>query len=85
MSYVVGIRRSAQKELDAIPSPHYEKLEEKLLSLRDTPRPVGCKILEGTEKNWRVRVADYRIVYEIDDRSQTITVIKIGHRSRIYR
>ena len=74
-----------QKELDGISSPHYEKLEEKLLSLRDTPRPAGCKMLEGTEKNWRVRVADSRIVYEIDDRSKTITVIKIGRRSHIHR
>jgi mRNA interferase RelE/StbE len=85
VSYAVSIRRSTQKELQTIPSPFYEKIEDQLLSLRDTPRPAGCKILKGTEKSWRIRVGNYRVIYEIDDAVKRITVIKIGHRSDVYR
>jgi mRNA interferase RelE/StbE len=42
-------------------------------------------MLKGTEKSWRVRVGDYRLIYEIDDSLKTVTVIKIGHRSDVYR
>ncbi len=85
MSYAVSIRRSAQSELEAISSPFHKKIEERMLSLGNSPRPAGCKMLKGSEKSWRIRIGDYRLVYEIDDRASTVTVIKIAHRSTIYR
>lgn len=85
MSYAVSIRSSAQKELQAISSPFFEKIEAKLLSLADEPRPAGCQMLRGTDRSWRVRVGDYRLVYDIDDKLKAVTVIKIGHRSNVYR
>jgi len=56
-----------------------------MLSLGNSPRPASCKMLKGSEKSWRIRIGDYRLVYEIDDRASTVTVIKIAHRSTIYR
>jgi mRNA interferase RelE/StbE len=85
VSYAVTIRRSARKELEGVSSPFYEKIEEKLLALRNTPRPQGCKILKGTENFWRIRIGDYRVIYQIDDAMKTVTVIKVGHRREIYR
>jgi mRNA interferase RelE/StbE len=85
VSYAVTIRRSARKELEDVSSPFYEKIEEKLLALRDAPRPQGCKILKGTENSWRIRIGDYRVIYQIDDAMKTVTVIKVGHRSDVYR
>ena len=63
MNYAVSIRRSAQKELESIPSPSYEKIEERMLALSDNPRPAGCKMLKGAEKSWRIRIGNYRLVY----------------------
>ena len=77
MSYVVSVRRSAQRELEAIASPFQQKIEERMLSLGDNARPAGCKMLKGSEKSWRIRIGDYRLVYEIDDSAKTVTVIKI--------
>jgi mRNA interferase RelE/StbE len=85
VSYAVSIRRSAQKELESIPSPFFEKIEESMLALGNSPRPTGCKMLKGAEKSWRIRIGNYRLVYEIDDTARAITVIKIAHRSDVYR
>jgi mRNA interferase RelE/StbE len=85
VSYAVSIRRSAQKELETIPSPSYQKIEDRMLALGNNPRPAGCKMLKGAEKSWRIRVGDYRLVYEIDDAARAVTVIKIAHRSDVYR
>ncbi|MGB8494723.1 MAG: type II toxin-antitoxin system RelE/ParE family toxin [Candidatus Acidiferrum sp.] len=85
MSYSVTILRKAQKELAELPVPAFETVEQKLLGLRDNPRPFGCKKLKGPTDIWRVRSGDYRILYEIDDSAGTVTIIKIGHRGSVYR
>jgi mRNA-degrading endonuclease RelE of RelBE toxin-antitoxin system len=53
---------------------------------RDRPpaRPPGCKKLKGGDNEWRIRVGDYRIVYEIDDRARTVDVTRIAHRREAY-
>jgi len=84
VSYAVSIRRSAQRELEAIPSPFHENIMDKMLSLGTTPRPSGCKMLQGSDK-WRIRIGNYRLIYEIDDSAQAVIVIKIAHRSDVYR
>ncbi len=85
MSYSVTITRRAKKELEAISSPSFEMIEAKVLALSKSPRPAGCKLLKGTERNWRIRSGDYRVVYEIDDATRTVTVLRIGHRKEIYQ
>jgi len=67
VTYRVDILPSAKKELEAIPSPFFEKVEERLLSLGDNARPPGCKKMRDAEGTWRVRSGRYRIVYEIND------------------
>jgi mRNA interferase RelE/StbE len=85
VSYAVTIQRKAQKELDAVSSPFYEKIEEELIALGDNPRPVGCQLMKGSERSWRIRIGPYRLIYEIDDKTKTVTVIKVGHRREVYR
>jgi mRNA interferase RelE/StbE len=48
------------------------------------PRPPGCKKLKGGDTQWRIRVGDYRIVYEIDDTAKTVDVTRIAHRREVY-
>ena len=85
MSYAVSIRRSAQRELETIPSPFHESIVEKMLLLGAVPRPTGCKMLKGSERSWRIRIGSYRLIYEIDDSVKAVVVIKIAHRSEAYR
>ena len=84
MRYSIEIKRSAQKQLAKISKPFSKAINEKILSLETEPRPVGCKKLKGRE-GWRVRVGDYRIIYEIKDNILLIMVIDIDHRKQIYK
>jgi len=53
--------------------------------LADNPRPYGCRKLTGSDRDWRIRVGDYRIVYEIDDQVREVRVMRIRHRREAYR
>jgi mRNA interferase RelE/StbE len=84
MSYAISILRRAQKELADLPVGACERVRDAVRALAQDPRPPGCLKLTGRE-GWRIRVGDYRVIYEIDDRQQTVTVLHIGHRRDIYR
>jgi mRNA interferase RelE/StbE len=83
LSYEVHIIRSVEKEMDRLPSIVHTRLSNKILSLEDNPRPRGFKKLGGREE-YRLRVGDYRILYIIDDKKHTITIIAVGHRREVY-
>lgn len=82
--YTVFISKSIQKKLQKLPDSVAENLELAMLKLEDNPRPDNCKKLSTTEA-YRIRIGDYRIIYEIQDEVLTIIVLKIGHRKDIYR
>ncbi|HEX8138140.1 MAG TPA: type II toxin-antitoxin system RelE/ParE family toxin [Pyrinomonadaceae bacterium] len=83
MSYEVLILRRAQKELVDLPKADYERVRDAVTVLAENPRPSGCKKLVGRE-GWRIRSGNYRVIYEIDDSRQTVTVLHIGHRRDVY-
>lgn len=83
MSYEVLILRRAQKELADLPKADYERVRDAVTALTENPRPAGCKKLVGRE-GWRIRSGDYRIIYEIDDAQQKVTVLHIGHQRDVY-
>lgn len=84
MSYQVNILRRAQKSLSRLPSEPYNRIKSTILTLATEPRPNGSLKLTGRE-GWRIRIGDYRVIYEIDDLCQTVTILSIGHRRDIYR
>ncbi len=83
MSYRLLILRRAQKELAGLPKSDYERVRDRIALLADDPRPAGCKKLVG-RYGWRIRAGSYRVVYEIDDARQQITVFHVGHRRDVY-
>jgi mRNA interferase RelE/StbE len=83
MSYEVLILRRAQKELANLPKGDYERVRDVAAALAGNPRPAGCKKLVGRE-GWRIRSGDYRIIYEINDAQQKVTVLHTGHRRDVY-
>ena len=84
MSYSVVFSTQALKNLEKVNEPYYSKLKSAIQNLRRNPRPVGCKKLKGRE-GYRIRVGNYRIIYEIFDTQLIVTVIAIGHRKEIYK
>jgi mRNA interferase RelE/StbE len=84
VSYKVIILPVAEKEILRLNSPEYDQVRAKLRGLPENPRPSGCRKLQGSD-GWRLRVGRYRIVYEIDDARQIVTVLKVAHRKDVYR
>ena len=72
-----------QKQLHKLPNAIASRIEDKLLELESDPRPPGCKKLRGRDA-WRIRIGDYRAIYEIHDGRLVVTVITIGHRREVY-
>ncbi len=84
-SYVVQLMPKAKKDLDGFSGKLLSRLEKTILSLYDEPRPNSSKKLRGGSSQWRIRVGDYRILYEIDDSEKIVKVYRIAHRREIYR
>ncbi|MEE9201997.1 MAG: type II toxin-antitoxin system RelE/ParE family toxin [Dehalococcoidia bacterium] len=84
MSYQLLILRRAQRELASLPAPEYERVKEAVRKLAGEPRPPGCRKLAGRE-GWRIRVGDYRVIYEVNDQERTMVVLHVGHRRDVYR
>jgi mRNA interferase RelE/StbE len=83
-SYRIEIKRSAVKELEAIPAKDRRRIATKIQALASNPRPAGCEKLSGHDK-YRIRQGNYRILYRIEDDVLVVTVIKIGDRRDVYR
>jgi mRNA interferase RelE/StbE len=84
-SYQINWRRSTKKDLRRISASKVGKIVETVATLSIDPRPLGCKKLTGSECAYRLRVGNYRIIYEVYDDTVIIEIIKVGHRSDVYR
>jgi mRNA interferase RelE/StbE len=82
--YRVALTASAEKELHRLPAQMVARFVPRLEGLALAPRPPGCRKLKGGDSEWRIRVGDYRIVYEIDDTARTVDVTRIAHRREVY-
>ncbi len=83
--YNIYLEGSAEKDLKRLPSDVIKAVVKNIKQLSDNPRPANCKKLKGLKNFWRIRVGNYRIVYEIIDSSRRINVYRIKHRKDIYR
>jgi mRNA interferase RelE/StbE len=83
--YRLELTKGAIKQLNRLPSNIKERIDVRILDLAIEPRPNGVKKIKGDENSYRIRVGDYRIIYEIYDDILLITVVRVGHRSKIYK
>lgn len=82
-SYTVTLKPAVERQLKKLDSGVQQRLIAKMRSLAIDPRPPGCTKLKGAEL-YRVRVGDYRIIYEIQDNVLMVLVVKVGHRREVY-
>ncbi len=83
--YQVVVERSAEKDLKRLSAVVQSRVAIALRSLAENPRPAGSRKLAGTKHDWRVRVGDHRIIYEIADVIRVVRVQRIRHRREVYR
>jgi mRNA interferase RelE/StbE len=83
--YQVVIERKAEKDLDRLTPSIYRRVTEAILALASNPRPIGCRKLAGGDEDWRIRVGDYRVIYQIADTVRVVRVNRVRHRREVYR
>ena len=81
----VLLERAAERDLRVLPRAVYDRIISHLKALCQNPRPAGCKKITGSRSDWRTRIGDYRVIYEINDRAKIIKVMRIRHRREAYR
>ena len=85
MAYAIELAPSFTRDYDDLPAGLQKRVIAAVERLADDPRPAGCKKLRGERSAWRVRVGDYRIVYEVEDRIVRVLVLRVRHRREVYR
>lgn len=78
------LKKSVAKDLRSIPNQDVKRILKRIDSLCENPRAVGSIKLSGEER-YRVRQGVYRIVYEIQDTELIVLVVKVAHRSEVYK
>ena len=81
--YRVIFNPSAEKEFARLEKQDQARILKATAKLEDNPRPAGCKKLKGSP-NWRFRAGDFRVIYEVVERTVQINIVKVGHRSTVY-
>ena len=84
-SYSVRFKPSVEKDLRNLPQGIASRVMLRIESLRDNPFPHGCAKLASSEKMYRVRIGNYRIVYEADSTARIVTIHYVRHRREVYR
>ena len=83
--YRIFLERAAERDLRRLSREIHDRIIRAIQGLAADPRPPGCRKLTGTQNDWRIRVGDYRVVYEIDDKAQVVRVNRVRHRREVYR
>ena len=84
MAYRLEVSPRAQKDLKVLPTRERQRVADQIDALKADPRPKGCKELKGREDFYRIRVGDYRVVYQIEDEVLLILIVRVGDRKEIY-
>ena len=82
--FTIEYAKSAEKELERLPKKAIERIRESIDNLSKEPHPPGSKKLKGEDGTYRIRVGDYRVIYEVYEEEIVILVIRIRHRKDAY-
>ncbi len=81
----VAFHPDVYKQLQQLPRRAFSAALNAIIALTHNPRPAGVKKLTASRSDWRIRIGEYRIIYEIDDAAKTVTVLHVEHRRDVYR
>ena len=84
-SYSISFRPSIRKDLRRLPRTLVPRIIERIEALADNPFSQQSVKLSGDEEAYRIRIGNYRVVYEVDTRARRITILYVRHRREVYR
>jgi mRNA interferase RelE/StbE len=85
MTYIIITPKAVQKQLDVLTEDVYGRIAVKIQKLAENPRPDGVVKMKGADNEYRIRIGDYRVRYEINDKELIILLLQCKHRKDIYR
>ena len=84
MTYRLTIKRSAEKEMQALPKDALRRIHRRILALADDPFTRGVRKLAG-DLGYRARVGPYRIIFTVDEQTKVLAIVAVRHRREAYR
>lgn len=85
MTYTVLVPKPVQKQLDNLPDDIRNRMIEKIVLLAEEPRPQGAIKLKGYDNEYRIRIGDYRVRYEVNDEEYIVILLHCKHRRDVYK
>jgi len=83
--YEVYLEKAAENDLKRLPTTTFHRIIPHIKALAGNPRPTSCRKLTGSKNDWRIRIGDYRIVYEIDEKAKAVRIMRVRHRREVNR
>lgn len=83
--YEVLVERRAERDLRRLRGKEFHRIIREIRALAENPRPSGSRKIAGSKSDWRIRVGDYRVIYEVDERAKVVRIMRVRHRREIYR
>jgi len=83
--YRVEAKPAFERSFDRLPPEAQRRVSARIDSLADDPRPDGCQKLAGSADLYRVRVGEYRVIYQVSDAALVVLLLKAAHRREVYR
>ena len=83
--YEVYVEKAAENDLKRLPTITFQRIIFQIRTLAENPRPSGCSKFTGSKNDWRIRIGDYRVLYEIDERTKAVRIMRVRHRREAYR
>ncbi len=83
--YEILLAAQAERDLKRLAAQEFHRIISAIKTLANTPRPPGCRKLEGSRSDYRIRIGDYRVIYEVEDKDNKVRIMRIRHRRDAYR
>ena len=83
--YEVYVEKAAENDLKRLPPITFHRIIPHIRALAGNPRPSSCRKLTGSKNDWRIRIRDYRVLYEIDEKAKAVRIMRVRHRREASR
>jgi mRNA interferase RelE/StbE len=83
--YEILLEGRAERDLKKLPAEVFYRIVSNLKDLAENPKPPGSRKITGSKNDWRIRIGEYRVIYEIDGKAKAVKVMRIRHRREAYR
>ena len=83
--YELYLEGSAERDLKRLSTEDFHRIIPQIKALSEEPRPAGCRKLVGAKSDWRIRIGNYRVIYEIDEKAKSVRIFRVRHRREAYR